>query len=343
MTWIIENEAFSGGDILLSALRELNKDVILWDDKFWNTEEYKSFPKDCIFRGSLENVEKLYKKQLFHSGLYNDQIFSYSFFSKFFKDYMFNKDVVFTSISEVLTNPSIIKQLNSEKVFVRPDSSLKEFSGRIIPSENLTPAHFDYDFYHNNLSLPIVLSSVKSIEKEYRFVCVNQQIVAGCEYLADGRKGGRAILSEENNPAYLFAQKMVDDNPFFYYIYVIDICLSNGSFYLLEINPFGGADLYNCDAKKIIESIEEGGRKRKEYDALMEALNVEDVWHEDSRWKNQILSRCHGSCFTDIFSEDGLYKVEIYLDDDMASWKSFTSLEDAKEFAEKEMLRLDAW
>ena len=101
--------------------------------------------------------------------------------------------------------------------------------------------------------------------------------------------------------------------------------------------------MYNCDAKKIIESIEEGGRKHKEYDALTEALNVEDVWHEDSRWKNQILSRCHGSCFTDIFSENGLYKVKIYLDDDMASWKSFTSLEDAKEFAEKEMLRLDAW
>ena len=62
MTWIIENEAFAGGDILLPALKALNKDVILWDDNFWNTEEFKSFPKDFIFHGSLGNLDKLWNK-----------------------------------------------------------------------------------------------------------------------------------------------------------------------------------------------------------------------------------------------------------------------------------------
>lgn len=83
-----------------------------------------------------------------------------------------------------------------------------------------------------------------------------------------------------------------------------------------------------------------------ENEAFEESLRVQDVWHEDHSWKNQILSRCHGTCFTYIMFEDGLYKVEVYLDCgtvDMASWKSFTSLEEAKVFAEKEMLRLDAW
>ena len=43
---------------------------------------------------------------------------------------------------------------------------------------------------------------------------------------------------------------------------------------------------------------------------------------------------------------DNLYKVEVYLDCgtvDMAAWKSLASLEEAKEYAEKEMLCLDAW
>ena len=66
MTWIIENEAFADGDILLPALKELKKDIILWDDNFWNTEEYKSFPDDWIFHGSLGNVAKLEKKFPFH-------------------------------------------------------------------------------------------------------------------------------------------------------------------------------------------------------------------------------------------------------------------------------------
>ena len=79
MTWIIENEAFANGDILLPALKELKKDIILWDDNFWNTEEYKSFPEDWIFHGSLENVAKLEKEFPFYSGLnYSKVFFSYS-------------------------------------------------------------------------------------------------------------------------------------------------------------------------------------------------------------------------------------------------------------------------
>lgn len=83
-----------------------------------------------------------------------------------------------------------------------------------------------------------------------------------------------------------------------------------------------------------------------ENDSFEESLKVQDVWHEDHRWKNQILSRCHGTCFTYIMFEDGLYKVEVYLDCgtlDMAACRSFTLLDEAKEFAEKRMLCLDAW
>ena len=348
MTWIIENEAFAGGDILLPALNEMNKDVILWDDNFWNTEEYKSFLDDSIFHGSLGNVDKLSKKHPFLPALlYREEFFSYSFTFDTFKKYMLNKEVIFTTISELLNNPSITKQLKSDKIFARPNSPLKEFSGRIIPSENLTPAHFDYGFYHENINLPIVLAPLKQIEKEYRFICVNQKIVTGCEYEADGRIGGRTISSEDKEPAFEFAQKIADENnSFFITAYVIDVCQSNGSLYLVEMNPFSGADLYHCDAKIIIDSIEECVRKRKEQDALYESLNIEDVWHEDHRFENQILSRCHGTCFSYIMFEDNLYKVEVYLDCgtvDMAAWKSFTSLDEAKEYAEKEMLRLDAW
>lgn len=129
MTWIIENEAFADGDILLPALEELKKNVILWDDKFWNTEEYKSFPEDWIFHGSFGNVAKLEQKFPFYSGLnYREEFFSYSFTHNNFTKFMLNKEVIFTTISEVLSNPSITKQLKTEKIFIRPDSPLKEFS-----------------------------------------------------------------------------------------------------------------------------------------------------------------------------------------------------------------------
>ena len=265
MTWIIENEAFAGGDILLPALKALKKDIILWDDTFWNTEEYKSFPKDFIFHGSLGNVAKLEKKFPLHPGLtYNEVNFSYSGIDEYYHEYLLNKDCIFTFISEVLSKPDLLKELKTEKIFARPDSPFKEFSGRVLPSKNLTPAHFDYGFYHDDINLPIVLAPFKSIEKEFRFICVGNRIVTGCDYVADGRKGGRTVIPEDNEPAFIFAKKIADEEKIRAAAYVIDVCISNGNFYLVEINPFSGADLYHCDAKIIIESIEDYVAKEKQ-------------------------------------------------------------------------------
>ena len=38
-------------------------------------------------------------------------------------------------------------------------------------------------------------------------------------------------------------------------VYVLDVCQCNGELRLLELNPFGGADLYACDAYAIIDSV----------------------------------------------------------------------------------------
>ena len=49
MTWLIENDAFADGDILLPTLHDLQKDVILWNDDFWQTKEFEQFPKKSAF------------------------------------------------------------------------------------------------------------------------------------------------------------------------------------------------------------------------------------------------------------------------------------------------------
>ena len=98
---------------------------------------------------------------------------------------------------------------------------------------------------------------MKSIEKEYRFVCVNDSIVTGCEYLADGRKG--TLLVNPNDEAWKLAQKIACVKKQNDFAYIIDICQSEEELFLLEMNPFSGADLYVCDAEKIINSIESVG------------------------------------------------------------------------------------
>ncbi len=38
-------------------------------------------------------------------------------------------------------------------------------------------------------------------------------------------------------------------------VYVLDICQVGDEYRLMELNPFGGADLYDCDADAIVEAV----------------------------------------------------------------------------------------
>lgn len=260
MLWVIENGGFVSGDILLESLKKLNKDFVLWNDDFWKTKEYESFDKTAIFHGSLGNVSKIKKEISWTPGsLCDENGFSFQYIYENYNDFILNKNCIFTTIKDLLENPSLLDDIckTSPKFFARPNSPLKEFSGRILDKSNLTPAHFDYGFYHENINLPIVLSELKSIEKEYRFVCVNDSIVTGCEYLADGRKG--TLLINQNDDAWKLAQKIACVKKQKDFAYIIDICQSEGDLFLLEMNPFSGADLYVCNAEKIINSIESVG------------------------------------------------------------------------------------
>ena len=257
MTWIIENGGFVNGDVLLTSLKNMNKAVILWDDEFWQTKKYLQFPTDSIFHGSLENAAKLKNLVQWNPGsLCDEKGFSFSYIYNEYNDFLLNQNCIFTSILDVVEKKvdfSIITK-NDKKIFARPNSPLKEFSGRVLDSENLTSAHFDYGFYHENINLSIVLSEFKSIEKEFRFVCVKDKIVTGCEYVADGRKG--KVLSNPKSDEWLFAQKIADRKKQKDLVYIIDVCESSGNLFLLEMNPFSGADLYVCDCEKIITSVE---------------------------------------------------------------------------------------
>lgn len=256
MNWIIEDSSFSNGDILLHALKKLGKKYVVWTDEFWTTKEYNSFPKDSIFHGSLGNAARIKKELYFSPGaLCDEERFSYSYIFENYKDFVLTKNVLFTTINELLENNELLNDLtkNTDRFFARPDSPLKEFSGRVLFKNVLTPAHFDYGFYHSNMNLKIAVSEYKEIEKEYRFVCINDRIITGCEYLADGRKG---IVSVTQNDIWNFAQEIADLKKQKDFAYIIDVCKSNGKLYLIEMNPFSGADLYCCDAEKIIREME---------------------------------------------------------------------------------------
>ena len=69
-----------------------------------------------------------------------------------------------------------------DAVFVRPDSPLKPFAGRVVTLAGLSAADLDHGFYYDDLELPIVITPLRRVVAEWRFVIAAQTIVAASGY-----------------------------------------------------------------------------------------------------------------------------------------------------------------
>jgi hypothetical protein len=161
-----------------------------------------------------------------------------------------NQDGLFTTVRELVDDPEAVLRVlgNPERVFVRPDSPLKPFSGRRLEVSGLSLGALDHGFYYEDEDLPVVVSSVKQVGREWRFVVAEGAVVAGCEYDVD-RRGRPADIS---GAARALAGNVARHDWQAAPIYVVDICDVGGSLAVLELNPFSGADLYACDANAVV-------------------------------------------------------------------------------------------
>jgi hypothetical protein len=67
----------------------------------------------------------------------------------------------------VAKSTEIANRLNvTDKFFVRPNSPLKPFSGRVAEPRSLTLAKLDHGFYCDDETLPVVVLPFRNIGKE---------------------------------------------------------------------------------------------------------------------------------------------------------------------------------
>jgi hypothetical protein len=141
---------------------------------------------------------------------------------------------------------------SADRLFVRPDSPLKPFSGRVVEVESLTLAKLDHGFYYDDETIPVVIAPVQAIGNEWRFVIANRSVIAGSAYDPKARK---PVATQLDSAAANFASNVAASIPEPAVVYILDVCECNDQLRLLELNPFGGADLYACDATAIIDAI----------------------------------------------------------------------------------------
>ncbi len=256
--WLLEKEMFDDNHTRLAdAIQKVGHTFTFWQDEWWDSKEYRSFNDEYIlFHGSLNNASRIIKECFWSLGAFCDiAAFSCSKWYPEFAPFLIHEKWKQTTVVELVSYPdAILKSIGGEDgFFVRPDSPLKPFSGRVLTKENLSLEALDYGFYYDDKELPIIVTPLKEIREEWRFVIVDSVVITGSSYEADGRAENISSVPQD---VWDFAQKVAANAKAPEDVYVLDICEADGDHRVLEINPFSGADLYNCDREKIVSAID---------------------------------------------------------------------------------------
>lgn len=258
VTWVYEQGVFASGDSpWLEAIAAAGDRLVAWDDMWWANDRWPSLAGErVVVRASLGNAARIARELPWRPGVFcHTEAFHCSRWYPAARPWLLQRDAVVLPASRLVADPfAALRELGSpERVFVRPDSPLKPFAGRVVATSGLTLRHLDHGFYYDDSDLPVVVAPLRQVGAEWRYVVVDGRVVAGSAYEANGRKaraddpGGRPWQKASEIAAALPAPERV---------YVLDLCEADGALWLLELNPFAGADLYACDPQTVVAAVD---------------------------------------------------------------------------------------
>jgi hypothetical protein len=257
VTWVLESEVFpKSHQPLREAICEAGHQIVDWSDAWWQD----GIPSRCgsgpiVFHGSLANADAVNEQLAWNPGSFcNTQAFFCSKWYAIAEEWLIHSNWRILPAYEFVDSAArVCEHLGIEdQVFVRPDSPLKPFSGRVLNIGDVSLAALDHGFYFEDEALPIVVAPVKKVGREWRFVVARSRVIAGSAYDALSRS---AIPDKPASSAWRFADLVAEAMSAPADVYILDICEADGGLRLLEVNPFGGADLYACDAVEIVRHI----------------------------------------------------------------------------------------
>ena len=223
------------------------------------TSVYDKYNDDMcvVFYGRLNIGRDIQSKKGWVPGVYCDfnNLCCLTYFSHWSK-YLLNEDYIMLPILEILRQRDYVFDkfgINNE-IFIRPNSGSKTFTGYVVSKDKLDK-EFEILSTHTAKEMDRILciiSSPKKIDTEWRYVVVDEKVVACSQYVKDGeiniKEGGDHEAEELANK--IAKEEWQPDKA-----YTLDICKSNGQYHLLEANSFSCSSLYACDVVPIVENV----------------------------------------------------------------------------------------
>lgn len=140
-----------------------------------------------------------------------------------------------------------------DRVFVRPNSGFKIFTGTTISREE-----WDYDITGLDkcsgvmTETPMMVAPAQNIQGEFRFVIADRKVVAGSEYRWDNVLDIRRDWPDE---CWELAQQVAQHEWQVDIGYTCDVALTPEGAKVVELNSFSCAGLYACDLELVVDGI----------------------------------------------------------------------------------------
>jgi len=166
---------------------------------------------------------------------------------------------------------SSMEKIFGSKVFIRPDSAIKEFDGQVFETRTLAEADTNIHLCRSKGNL-IVLGEVCHFDREYRVFCRNGKAFGHSSYMPLDKEWEPAP-EDAIAMAESAAQRLLESVGS---MVVVDIGATYHSFKriskteiketggmsLIEINGINSSGFYGCDLNAYIQAMEEEARAR---------------------------------------------------------------------------------
>lgn len=180
----------------------------------------------------------------------NAENFGYEAYIDAFGELMLNHDADVVRFADALDH-------GMDSFFIRPDGDEKLFAGTVMDRSDLAEWQAKIASADTTWTITpdtkVIVSPIKTIFMETRFIVVDGEVVTGSTY----KRGGRITYDERVSPnAEVFARRQArvwtPDR-----VCVLDVAETVDGMRIVEFNNFNSAGWYECDVEKIVRVIED--------------------------------------------------------------------------------------
>lgn len=260
-TWIIEPNVFQENEEKLrSIIKKNDMECLCIDFDHYIAHGADNLPRNdscVVYYGSLGLMQRLRRERVWTPGFYGTlENLKCSTYFNYFGKWLFNKDYIMMPLMELVRDRvRVCDILNTDHLFVRPDSGFKQFTGFTIHRDSISLDAFGLGYYYEDPTILVVVAPAMSIQREWRIVICEDRVVTGSRYKSLFETDESQSNTFDHQMAMGFAQSIAKEvtwRPDS--MYVMDICKDDfGGYYLLELNSFSCSGLYKCDLEKVVE------------------------------------------------------------------------------------------